>query len=342
MIDEVMLDKVALNKRCEELLAESLTRDIKYKNNLKAMEERHAEELRRAKELLKAAKAEWATSKEKVKKVPSVKCIENELLALNDRFAQKEFELQRNHEQEIRLVRQELEKAKATELQILKEKLTAEKETALEAERQRLHEQHQEEITKMTKLHESQKQSWSKYFADRVKDCEVREAHARSVLDQEIERIKQDTARQIEAVNEQHQFELVIEKDKMKLQMQKFTVDVEKKLEVVMQKKEIEIRKQVISERDVQIEKITEEFQRVLSREKSNYLTNIAELVEKNKITVNNYEKQLTESNDLKISTHKVLQSLQIELNDITQQLQTKNMVILNIFYSNKVLMQYF
>lgn len=210
--------------------------------------------------------------------MPSVKCIENELLALNDRFAQKEFELQRNHEQEIRLVRQELEKAKATELQILKEKLTAEKETALEAERQRLHEQHQEEITKMTKLHESQKQSWSKYFADRVKDCEVREAHARSVLDQEIERIKQDTARQIEAVNEQHQFELVIEKDKMKLQMQKFTVDVEKKLEVVMQKKEIEIRKQVISERDVQIEKITEEFQRVLSREKSNYLTNIAYL----------------------------------------------------------------
>lgn len=63
--------------------------------------------------------------------------------------------------------------------------------------------------------------------------------------------------------------------------------------------------------------------------------------MEKNKITVNNYEKQLTESNDLKISTHKVLQSLQIELNDITQQLQTKNMVILNISCLNKKLMRY-
>ncbi|PRP85369.1 5-azacytidine-induced protein 1-like [Planoprotostelium fungivorum] len=140
-IEQLLKDKEALNSRCEALVKETKTLQIRFEDNARTMEENHADSMKKMKaHLLSGEKTRRETFlAERVKEIKdmTIKGLEPEIEKMVAKHKEEMLRLDQEHKTELKRQRETMVSEFETKWQIMRDKIVRDKHEEVEKERER-------------------------------------------------------------------------------------------------------------------------------------------------------------------------------------------------------------
>ncbi|CAH0564913.1 unnamed protein product [Brassicogethes aeneus] len=271
-IDQLIADKKTLNQQCETLIQEMKALEDRFTSNMKAAEKRHEIELQKTKDMHAAGEKirrdRWVDNKTQKIKELTVKSLEPELASMERRQQQELADIRALHKREI----EDLELKAARKLQHqceqLREQLVNEREKALAHEREVMRVRYEQMVESEEKSYQEQRKRLMTDHANRIAECEEREAAAVVERDRGIKLAQEEFEDRLQLVLRRHSNELKLLKESTHLDFEAWQNNYKKQQAQLLDEKEQLIRDRCRKDRDKEIEAVIERLENEASENK--------------------------------------------------------------------------
>ncbi|KAK9883551.1 hypothetical protein WA026_001730 [Henosepilachna vigintioctopunctata] len=264
-IDQLMEEKKTFARRCEELVDEMTAMEEKYVNNMRAIEHKHNVEMQKMKDMHAASEKlrrdRWIEGRTQKIKEMAVKSIEPEVERMEKRHQEEISNLRNVHKREI----EELELRAARKLQehseTLREHLIQDREKALAHERDVMRLRYEKMVESEERSYQEQRRRLLADHANRVSDCEQREAQAAADKERAIKQAQEEFEEKLQAAARRHANEVKLVKESVLIELENWKNSFKKKQLALLMEKETSIRQECRKERDREIEIVIERLE---------------------------------------------------------------------------------
>ncbi|XP_074036118.1 uncharacterized protein isoform X3 [Leptinotarsa decemlineata] len=264
-IDQLIADKKVLNQQCEGLIQEMRILEDRYNSNTKALEHKHQVEIKKLKEMQiageKMRRERWIDNKTQKIKELTVKSIEPEIQSMEKRQQQELADMRAIHKKEIEDLELKAARRMQQQCEALRAQLVEEREKALAHERELMRQRYEKMVESEEKGYQEQRRRLMADHANRIKECEEREAAAVIEKEKAIKQAQEEFEDRIQVILRRHSNELRLLKESSQLEYETWQNNFKKQQALLLEEKEGAIREQCRKERDREIEAVIERLE---------------------------------------------------------------------------------